>query len=235
MPRPQAQKNFTDPDSRIMMDSSSKSFMQAYNAQAVVDGEAQVIVAAAVTQEVNDKEQLAPMLKEAAANAGQTPLVASADAGYFSSKAVEDKGLAGVDLYVPPNKQKHGDVSPPADDTAPEDGPADERMRHKLRTDQGRDIYRKRKAIVDVWTDKRGPRFSAVLSARVRPGGRGVGPNLPNPQPAQAVPKRAVAGGRWGVEDEVFRQNLCHIRSPEQAATTCRLPGYSAETYGLIV
>ena len=149
VPKPQAQKNFTDPDSRIMMDSSSKSFVQAYNAQAVVDDEAQVIVAAAVTQEVNDKEQLVPMLKEAAANAGQTPLVASADAGYFSSKAVEDKGLAGVDLYVPPNKQKHGDVSPPAVDTAPEDGPADERMRHKLRTDQGRDIYRRRKAIVE--------------------------------------------------------------------------------------
>ncbi len=47
----------------------------------------------------DDKEQLVPMLKEAATNVGQAPLVASADAGYFSSKAVEDKGLAGVDLY----------------------------------------------------------------------------------------------------------------------------------------
>ncbi len=149
VPRTQAQKNFTDPDSRIMVDSSSKSFVQAYNAQAVVDAKAQVIVAAAVTQEVNDKEQLVPMLKEAVANLGKAPLVASADAGYFSAKAVEDKALTGVDLYVPPDKQKHRDVPPPVDNPVPEDGPVGERMRHKLRTDQGRDIYRRRKAIVE--------------------------------------------------------------------------------------
>jgi hypothetical protein len=77
VPKPEAQTNFTDPDSRIMWDNSAKSFEQAYNAQAVVDGDRQVIVAAAVTQ--NDKEQLVPML------GGVEP---RADAGYFSARAV---------------------------------------------------------------------------------------------------------------------------------------------------
>ena len=63
-PEPQAQRNFTDPESRIMKDGATKEFVQAYNAQAAVDSHAQVIVGAAVTQEANDKKQLVPMLKE---------------------------------------------------------------------------------------------------------------------------------------------------------------------------
>ena len=62
-----AQRNFTDPESRIMKDGATKGFEQAYNAQAAVDGEAQVIVASAVTQQTNDKQQLVPMLKKVAA------------------------------------------------------------------------------------------------------------------------------------------------------------------------
>jgi hypothetical protein len=46
-PEPKAQKNFTDPESRIMK--SKDGFVQAYNAQIVVDSEAQIIVAQAVT------------------------------------------------------------------------------------------------------------------------------------------------------------------------------------------
>jgi len=48
-PAPKAQRNFTDPDSRIMQDGATQSFVQAYNAQAAVDGHAQIIVAADVT------------------------------------------------------------------------------------------------------------------------------------------------------------------------------------------
>jgi transposase len=149
VPKPKAQKNFTDPDSRIMKDSASKAFEQAYNAQVVVDGEAQVIVAAAVTQEANDKEQLLPMLKETAKNLGQMPGTVLADAGYFSTNSMTNEAFSEVDFYVPPDKQKHGDDIPLANDPMPKDAPVIERMRHKLRTDQGRANYRKRKAIVE--------------------------------------------------------------------------------------
>ena len=64
VPEPKSQRNFTDPESRIMKDGASKSFEQAYNAQAAVDAEAQVIVASSITQETNDKKQLVPMLEK---------------------------------------------------------------------------------------------------------------------------------------------------------------------------
>ena len=60
-PEPKAQRNFTDPDARIMKDGATKEFVQAYNAQAVVDSHAQAIVVAAVTQEANDKKQWVPI------------------------------------------------------------------------------------------------------------------------------------------------------------------------------
>ena len=72
-PEPKAQRNFTDPESRIMKDGATKEFVQAYNAQAVVDSKAQVIVAAAVTQQANDKKQLVPMLEQVKAMTGQQP------------------------------------------------------------------------------------------------------------------------------------------------------------------
>ena len=61
-PQDKAQRNFTDPDSRIMKDGSSKSFEQCYNCQAGVDEQSQVIVATNVTQEPNDKQQVKPMV-----------------------------------------------------------------------------------------------------------------------------------------------------------------------------
>ena len=61
VPKPDAQRNFTDPDSRIMPHGTQKgSFLQGYNAQAAVDGEAQVIVAADLIQDTTDKHQLVP-------------------------------------------------------------------------------------------------------------------------------------------------------------------------------
>ena len=62
-PDDKAQRNFTDPESRIMPDGANKgSFVQGYNAQIAVDSASQVIVAAEVTQETNDKQQLLPMI-----------------------------------------------------------------------------------------------------------------------------------------------------------------------------
>ena len=144
-PEPKAQRNFTDPESRIMKDGATKSFVQAYNAQAVVDASAQVIVAATVTQDANDTQQLVPMLTQVAATCGAPPVAASADAGYFSEAAVTDAALAGIALYVPPDRQKHGEAPPPPAD----DGTARSAMRAKLQTAAGHAIYALRKAIVE--------------------------------------------------------------------------------------
>lgn len=146
-PQPKAQRNFTDPESRIMKDGATKSFVQAYNAQAAVDGAAQVIVAAAVTQEANDKQQLVPMLSQVAKNCGVVPTVASADSGYFSEAAVMAEALVGIDLHVAPDRQKHGEA--PAPPPRPDDGTAISAMRAKLQTAAGHAVYALRKAIVE--------------------------------------------------------------------------------------
>jgi len=158
-PAPKAQRNFTDPDSRIMKDGATKSFVQAYNAQAAVDGQAQIILAAEVTQDANDKQQLVPMLSQVTASCGQPPAAASADAGYFSATSVTDKTLQGIDLYVPPDRQKHGERAPAASAPPPPDAAAITQMRAKLQTAAGQAIYALRKAIVE-------PVFGQIKDAR---------------------------------------------------------------------
>lgn len=171
-PEPKAQRNFTDPESRIMKDGATKCFMQAYNAQAAVDSHSQIIVAATLTQEANDKKQLLPMLDQVAANMGRKPEHATADAGYFSAAAVTSPKVEGIELLVPPNRQKHGEgnetnpvtsavaapaVSAPGGQPveastglpAPPAKSAEEAMREKLRTAAGQAIYKMRKAVVE--------------------------------------------------------------------------------------
>jgi transposase len=170
-PDPKAQRNFTDPESRIMKDGATKSFVQAYNAQAAVDGHAQVIVAAAVTQEANDKRQLVPLLTQVVANVGEAPAAASADSGYFSTAAVTDPTLAAVDLYVAVDRQKHG-REPAADATPPPlpgAAPALHAMRAKLQTAAGQAAYALRKTIVEpVFGQIKGPRGFRRFSFRGR-------------------------------------------------------------------
>jgi transposase len=85
-PEGKAQRNFTDPESRIMKDGATRSFMQAYNGRAAVDGHARIVVAAALTQDANDKQRLAPMLEEVERNLGRKPERATADAGYSAKR-----------------------------------------------------------------------------------------------------------------------------------------------------
>jgi transposase len=107
-PDSKAQRNFTDPESRIMPDGANKgSFMQGYNAQIAVDGQAQVIVAAELTQSANDARQLVPMAQAIIENIGRLSSTTSADAGYFSAEAVEHPSLDGTNLLVPPGRRKH--------------------------------------------------------------------------------------------------------------------------------
>ena len=152
-PDPKAQRNFTDPESRIMPDSSHKgSFVQGYNAQIVVDGEAQIIVAAEVTQASNDKQQLVPMVEQVEQNLGAKPQAVSADNGYWNTKQVGDARVQDIALHVSTGKQKHGESSASPDHDLPgsaEEASLLEQMKQKLKTEAGRDLYRMRKAIVE--------------------------------------------------------------------------------------
>jgi transposase len=154
VPDPKAQRNFTDPESRIMPDGSHKgSFVQGYNAQIAVDGKAQVIVAAEVTQQSNDKQQLVPMLEQVKKNVGAQPQAASADNGYWNGQQVGDARIQGIDLHVAAGKQKHGEPRKAADGEEATESTAEtsllEQMKQKLKTEAGRELYRMRKAIVE--------------------------------------------------------------------------------------
>jgi len=114
-----------------------------------VDEKAQVIVAADVTQEANDKQQLAPMLSRVVANCGASAAAASADSGYFSEANATEPTLATIDLYVPSDRQKHGWTTPPTgmmSAAIPLDAPA---MRGRLQTAEGHAIYALRKTVVE--------------------------------------------------------------------------------------
>lgn len=146
-PAPKTKRNFTDPDSRIMKDQATKTFQQAYNVQLGVDAQAQIIVAAKVLQAGVDQEQLVPVLHEVEKNLGCLPERVSADAGYYSKAAITHEVVSAVDLYVPPNQRKP--VNWGSEQPLPAEATLQERMWHKLGTKTGREIFDKRKVIVE--------------------------------------------------------------------------------------
>ena len=150
VPEDKAQRNFTDAESRIMPAPGGRDFLQAYNCQAVVDHAHQVIVAARATNQSSDKQQAAAMMQETIDNVGAVPREVSADAGYYSAKAVDDLQALGVDPYVAPEQTRHGRVVPPAPrGRIPRDLSPRDRMRRKLRTKRGRQRYALRMETVE--------------------------------------------------------------------------------------
>ena len=148
-PKDKAQRNFTDPDSRIVKN-SDKAFIQAYNAQAIVDGESQVIIAADLTNKASDVTHLPDMVKQVESNLNRKPRELSADAGYFSEKNVTFLEKRKIAAYIPPDKQKHSaSVEPPPRGRIPANLSCKDRMRRKLRTVRGRKTYALRKQIVE--------------------------------------------------------------------------------------
>src|SRR5438477_7295163 len=138
-PDAKAQKNFTDPQSRIMK--SKDGFVQAYNAQAVVDAEAQIIVAQEVTQSAVDCAQLVPMTDAIETNLGRKPEQLSADAGYCSEANLEALENRSIDGYVATGRARDavaGTVKGEVAATTPSPEPAGaptrvEAMRAKIR------------------------------------------------------------------------------------------------------
>ena len=150
VPDDKAQRNFTDPESRIMPGPGGRDFLQAYNCQAVVDSKHQVIVAARATNQASDKQQAAVMIAEAIDNTGAAPREVSADAGYYSAKAVADLRALGTDPFIAPEQTRHGRKPPPAPrGRIPQGLSTRDRMRRKLQTKRGRQRYALRMATVE--------------------------------------------------------------------------------------
>jgi hypothetical protein len=139
--------NPTDPDSQVMKDGASGALVQAYNAQAVVDGQGQIIVAAEVTTECNDKGQLVPMVERMGENVGALPECLLADTGYWSEEALGAEALKSLDVLVPPDSGRGtGDKKLAAN--APRTERA-EAMRSRLKQEADRALYTKRQGVVE--------------------------------------------------------------------------------------
>lgn len=147
-PEPKAQRNFVDPDSRIM--ESNGSFLQGYNCQLAVDSEHQIIVAHAVTNQCPDNGNLLPLLDLVQENCGAAPKVTTADAGYWFAEVEQQAAKRSTEVYVAPDRQRHGDEDrAPPEPESEQERTAKDRMRAKLRTPEGRAIYARRKAVVE--------------------------------------------------------------------------------------
>lgn len=154
-PKPTAQRNFTDPESKIMK-TADGAFHQCFNGQAVVDETAQVIVAADACAEAPDARRLEPALDQLEENltaiAAELPAGAKllADAGYFSEANVEATAAHGLDPHIATGRLKHSErVAPAPRGRIPKDATPKQRMARKLRTKRGRAAYARRKTTVE--------------------------------------------------------------------------------------
>jgi transposase len=154
-PKPTAQRNFTDPESRIMK-TSDGSYHQCFNGQAIVDSQAQVIVVAELSDQAPDAEQLAPALDQLDENldaiAAQLPegAVLTADGGYFSADNVKTTVAHGLDPYIATGRFKHSEPQPPARrGPIPKNATPKQLMARKTRTKKGGAVYARRKVIVE--------------------------------------------------------------------------------------
>ena len=155
VPKPKDQRNFTDPESRIMK-TSNKGFDPCGNAQAVASEE-QIIVSADVTDQANDSRQVKPMVEQTLVNLDAVGVeenidVFTADAGYFSEENVTDleENDRINEAYIATGRLKHHEQVPDAPKGRPPKGlTAKEKMARKLRTKKGRAEYARRKAIIE--------------------------------------------------------------------------------------
>jgi transposase len=153
VPDPKDQINFTDPESRIMK-ASNKGWDQCGNAQAVTN-EHQIILAADVTDQANDVRQTVPMVDQARANldaAGVKDAIKAAlgDAGYYSETNATDLKQRGIEAYLATERLKHHEkVASAPRGRIPAGLSAKQRMARKLRTKQGREMYAKRKGMIE--------------------------------------------------------------------------------------
>lgn len=155
-PEDKAQRNFTDPESRIQK--TKDGFIQGYNAQAVVDHANQIIVACDVGASSADNPQLVPMVDQVIANTGAVPNEMSADAGYIAEANLEALEARGIDAYVAAGRQRHGKAAPAAAQPVASETRVG-RMVQKLRDGAWGSPYHLRKVTVE-------PVFGQIKQAR---------------------------------------------------------------------
>jgi transposase len=147
-----AQRNFTDPESRILK--TKDGYIQGYNAQAAVDGAAQIIVAHGLAASTSDQDQLVPLVEGIEDNLGRRPKEASADSGYLSEANLEALAGRGIGAYIAIGRAKHA-----AEARRNIAGPLTKAMRNKLKRAGWRSRYRLRKQVVE-------PVFGQIKQAR---------------------------------------------------------------------
>jgi len=151
-PDGKTQRNFTDPQSRILK--TKDGYIQGYNAQAAVDAKAQIIVAQGLTHSMSDQDQLVPLMDGIKDNLGRKPKEASADAGYCSEANLAALAERDVSAYLATGRAKH-----PAQVKRTITGPLTQAMRDKLKRAGWRSRYRLRKQIAE-------PVFGQIKQAR---------------------------------------------------------------------
>ena len=140
-------------------------FVQAYNAQAAVEPDFQLIVGQAVTQAANDKEQLVPMVAAIEEQSGQRPEEILADSGYCSEKNLQalesaEQPERRIEAFIATVRQKHDEYKEPCPrGPLPKNATRVDRMRRKLKTKASKAVYSARKAIVE-------PVFGQIKQAR---------------------------------------------------------------------
>jgi transposase len=154
-PPGKAQRNFTDPQSRIMK--TKDGFIQGFNAQAAVDATAQVIVAETVSNQASDCPHLAGLVEQIAANLATAPEQLSADAGYCSEDNLAALETRNIDAHIAAGRQKHGAAAPEARAAPPQSRVA--AMAAKLCAAGRQGPYRLRKQVVE-------PVFGQIKQAR---------------------------------------------------------------------
>lgn len=159
-PHPKAQRNFTDPDSRIMK-SSADGFIQGYNAQAAVDDAHQIIVAQVLTNQPPDVEHFVPMLHLIGQCLRRRPRKLTADSGYWSETNAKVARRHRIEPYIATERSRHHEMPIAPKGPIPREKKRDIRylMKRKLSTLAGRAVYRKRMMTVE-------PVFGQIKEAR---------------------------------------------------------------------
>jgi transposase len=154
--------NTTDPESKVM--STSKGFVQGYNAQAVANQE-QVVLAAEVTDDQNDVGQLHPMIEAteaslAEAGIDERPEKLAADAGYASEENFAALDDADPNCYVATRNMRNN-PTPRTGRRGPlrKDATLVDKMDRKVSVKKGKAIYRLRQQIIE-------PVFGQIKDAR---------------------------------------------------------------------